>query len=192
MATIAVMTVSDGRPYVHLEIESFGLDVQQRIARALGGLGHRVVTATGDIHSNATAVAVARELAAARPDLTIVNVPVWAFPHFTDARRRGDPRSGAAVLQHRPAVPGHGRHAGRGRWPGPDRAAARAGVGRHRGPGRCCAGSTPSPAPGRRPPAAWLDVRPDRRAPDGHVHRGVRHRRLDAEVRHRRRGDRPV
>jgi L-fucose isomerase len=83
MATIAVMTVSDGRPYVHLEIESFGLDVQQRIARALGGLGHRVVTATGDIHSNATAVAVARELAAARPDLTIVNVPVWAFPHFT-------------------------------------------------------------------------------------------------------------
>ena len=50
MATIAVMTVSDGRPYVHQEIESFGLAVQQRIVRALGGLGHRVVTATGDIH----------------------------------------------------------------------------------------------------------------------------------------------
>ena len=83
MATIAVMTVSDGRPYVHLEIESFGLDIQQRIVQALAGLGHRVVTATGDIHSNTTAVAVARELAAARPDLTIVNVPVWAFPHFT-------------------------------------------------------------------------------------------------------------
>ena len=83
MATIAVMTVSDGRSYVHREIETFGLNVQERIVAALAGAGHRVVTAEGDIHSNASAVAIARELAAARPDLTIVNVPVWAFPHFT-------------------------------------------------------------------------------------------------------------
>ena len=97
MATIAVMTVSDGRPYVHLEIESFGLDVQQRIARALGGLGHRVVTADGRHPlERVTAVAVARELAAARPDLTIVNVPVWAFPHFTMLAVRETP--GAVVL----------------------------------------------------------------------------------------------
>ena len=54
-----------------------------RIVGALEGIGHRVVTAAGDIHSNATAVAVARQLSGARPDLTIVNVPVWAFPHFT-------------------------------------------------------------------------------------------------------------
>ena len=96
MATIAVMTVSDGRPYVHQEIESFGLAVQRRIVRALGGLGHRVVSAPGDIHSNATAVAVARELASARPDLTIVNVPVWAFPHFTVLAARETP--GAVLL----------------------------------------------------------------------------------------------
>ena len=83
MATIAVMTVSDGRSYVHQEIETFGLDVQGRIVAALTGAGHRLVTAGGDIHSNPTAVAMARELAAARPDLTIMNVPVWAFPHFT-------------------------------------------------------------------------------------------------------------
>src|SRR5260370_1022585 len=37
----------------------------------------------GDMRSRATAVAVARQLSGARPDLTIVNVPVWAFPHFT-------------------------------------------------------------------------------------------------------------
>jgi L-fucose/D-arabinose isomerase len=83
MATIAVMTVSDGRDYVHDEIESFGLAVQARIVSTLESLGHTVHTATGDIHSNATAVSIARELAARRPDLTIVNVPVWAFPHFT-------------------------------------------------------------------------------------------------------------
>src|SRR5258708_25514915 len=93
MATIAVMTVSDGRPYVHREIESFGLDVQDRIVGALEGIGHRVVTAAGDIHSNATAVAVARELSDARPALTLVNVPVWAFPPLTMLPVPGPPHS---------------------------------------------------------------------------------------------------
>jgi L-fucose isomerase len=96
MATIAVMTVSDGRSYVHREIETFGLDVQERIVAALAGAGHRLVTAEGDIHSNASAVAIARELAAVRPDLTIVNVPVWAFPHFTVLAVRET--TGAVVL----------------------------------------------------------------------------------------------
>ncbi len=83
MATVAVMTVSDGRDYVHREIESFGLSAQERIAGALGALGHTVLTTRGDIHSNTTAVRVAAELAGHRPDLTLVNAPVWAFPHFT-------------------------------------------------------------------------------------------------------------
>jgi L-fucose/D-arabinose isomerase len=96
MATIAVMTVSDGRPYVHQEIEFFGLDVQRRIGEALTGLGHRVIVAEGDIHSNASAVQVARRLADARPDLTVVNVPVWAFPHFTMLAVRET--AGAVVL----------------------------------------------------------------------------------------------
>jgi L-fucose/D-arabinose isomerase len=83
MATIAVMTVSDGRDYVHREIESMGLSVQARIVATMRSMGHTVITAAGDIHSNATAVNIARELARDRPDLTIINVPVWAFPHFT-------------------------------------------------------------------------------------------------------------
>src|SRR5258708_2398588 len=53
-----------------------------RIVGALEGIGHRVVTAAGDIHSNATAGAVARQLSGTRPDPPNVNVPVWAFPHF--------------------------------------------------------------------------------------------------------------
>ena len=83
MATVAVMTVSDGRNYVHQEIEFFGLDVQRRIVDALTSLGHHVVTVAGDIHSNATAVELSRKLAAHRPDLTVINIPVWAFPHFS-------------------------------------------------------------------------------------------------------------
>ncbi len=106
MATIAVMTVSDGRPYVHREIESFGLDVQDRIVGALEGIGHRVVTAAGDIHSNASAVAVARELSDARPDLTIVNVPVWAFPHFTMLAVRETPGSVLLFSNVDPQYPG--------------------------------------------------------------------------------------
>jgi L-fucose isomerase len=91
MATIGVMTVSDGRDYVHREIETFGLSVQRRITTALTDLGHTVVTAEGDIHSNSTAVAVARAVADHRPDMTLVNVPVWAFPHFTVIAARETP-----------------------------------------------------------------------------------------------------
>jgi L-fucose/D-arabinose isomerase len=106
MATVAVMTVSDGRPYVHREIESFGLGVQDRVCRALEAAGHQVVTAGGDIHSNDTAVSVARCLADARPDLTVVNIPVWAFPHFTMLAVRETPGAVALFSNIDPQYPG--------------------------------------------------------------------------------------
>src|SRR5258708_14929566 len=106
MSAIAVMTVSDGRPSVHRDIESFGLDVQGRIVGALEGIGHGVVTAAGDIHSNASAVAIARNLSGARPDLTIVNVPVWAFPHFTMLAIRETPGSVLLFSNVDPQYPG--------------------------------------------------------------------------------------
>ncbi len=106
MATIAVMTVSDGRPYVHRDIEAFGLDVQGQLVTSLEALGHRVVVAPGDIHSNETAVAVARDVAASHPDLTLVNVPVWAFPHFTMLAVR-ETRGPVALFSNvDPAYPG--------------------------------------------------------------------------------------
>jgi len=83
MARIALMTMSDGRPTVHRDIEAFGLDVQRRIAEALGGAGHEVIAAEASITTNAEAVATARRLADARADLTLLNIPVWAFPHFS-------------------------------------------------------------------------------------------------------------
>lgn len=83
MATVALMTVSDGREYVHREIDSFESSVQDTIARALERLGNRVVTASSSAYSNESAVSIARELAAHNPDLTVISIPVWAFPHFT-------------------------------------------------------------------------------------------------------------
>jgi L-fucose/D-arabinose isomerase len=83
MARIALATASDGRDFVHREIVSFGLDVQDRLAAALRSQGHEVVTGDGDLSSNSDAVRLGRELSAARPDLTLINYPVWAFPHFS-------------------------------------------------------------------------------------------------------------
>jgi L-fucose isomerase len=83
MARIALATASDGRDFVHREIVSFGLGVQDRLAAALRGAGHEVITGEGDLSSNSDAVRLGRQLAGTQPDLTLINYPVWAFPHFS-------------------------------------------------------------------------------------------------------------
>jgi L-fucose isomerase len=106
MATVALMTVSDGREYVHREVDSFGSSVQTRIARALEGLGNRVVTPGSAAYSNETAVSIARELAGQSPDLTIINIPVWAFPQFTMLAVRQIPGPVALFSNIDPTYPG--------------------------------------------------------------------------------------
>jgi L-fucose/D-arabinose isomerase len=83
MPTVALVTVSDGRAEVHAGICEFAAGVEARIARALEAAGHRVVQAREVVWTNELAVSEARRLADQRPDLTIVNIPVWAFPHFS-------------------------------------------------------------------------------------------------------------
>ncbi len=83
MPHIGVLTVSDGRLSVHRDLERFCTDSQQQVARALRERGHTVTEAVATVWTNELAVAQARLLADSRPDLTIVNIPVWAFPHFT-------------------------------------------------------------------------------------------------------------
>jgi L-fucose/D-arabinose isomerase len=83
MARIAIATASDGRGFVHDEVGGFGLDVQRRLAAALRDSGHEVFLGAGDLSSNTEAVRLGREVAAQRPDLTVINYPVWAFPHFS-------------------------------------------------------------------------------------------------------------
>ena len=81
--TVGLVTVSDGRASVHRDVGPFAKGVEDRIAARLEHEGHRVVRAEEVVWTNELAVREARRLADARPDLTIVNVPVWAFPHFT-------------------------------------------------------------------------------------------------------------
>src|SRR3954452_21681168 len=82
MAKVGLLTVSDGRPAVHRDLAEFATGVESRIATALEGAGHTVVRGE-PIWTNELAVSEARRIADARPALTVINIPVWAFPHFT-------------------------------------------------------------------------------------------------------------
>ena len=83
MAKIGILTMSDGRESVHRDIEKFARGVEGDLAAALGAAGHEVVRAREVVWTNRLAVAEARRIADARPDLTVFNIPVWAFPHFS-------------------------------------------------------------------------------------------------------------
>jgi L-fucose isomerase len=83
MATVGLLTVSDGRASVHRDIAAFAAVVEDRIAAALERSGHTIVRAQEVVWTNELAVSEARRIADARPALTVINIPVWAFPHFT-------------------------------------------------------------------------------------------------------------
>ena len=103
---VGLITVSDGRPSVHATVEAFAHGVQERLAEALRARGHTVTETVGVVSTNTDAVAGARKLADARPDLTVVNIPVWAFPHFTVLVARETPGPFALFSNVDPAYPG--------------------------------------------------------------------------------------
>ncbi|WP_069167735.1 L-fucose/L-arabinose isomerase family protein [Nocardia altamirensis] len=83
MARIGVISISDGRDYVHAGIAEFIRTTEDRLVAALTEAGHHVVRGEAPISDNALATSVARAVAAADVDLTVLHYAVWAFPHFT-------------------------------------------------------------------------------------------------------------
>jgi L-fucose isomerase len=83
MTKVGLLTVSDGRPSVHREVTDFSAGVEDRIAERLAQAGYEVVRGQEQISTTDRAVSEACRIADARPALTIINIPVWAFPHFT-------------------------------------------------------------------------------------------------------------
>lgn len=83
MARIGVISVSDGRDYVHGGIVGFIRAAEDRLVAALTTAGHTVVRGREPVGSNQQAVAVARRVQASGVDLTVLHYAVWAFPHFT-------------------------------------------------------------------------------------------------------------
>ena len=82
MATVGVLTFSDGRDFVYRDLMGFACEVEDSLAAALEDAGHEVRRAEHVITSAELATSQARSIGARRPDLTVFNIPVWAFPHF--------------------------------------------------------------------------------------------------------------
>lgn len=83
MARVGLLTFSDGREFVHRDLAAFTAQVEDEIAGVLTEAGHEVLRAELVIWTNEAATTQARRIAAQRPDLTLFNIPVWAFPHFS-------------------------------------------------------------------------------------------------------------
>src|SRR5579883_1775343 len=82
MATVGILTFSDGRPFVAEQVDALNRQFQERLARRLEADGHRVVAGEEIVCTNEQAVREARRLAATGCDCTIFNFAVWAFPHL--------------------------------------------------------------------------------------------------------------
>jgi L-fucose isomerase len=80
--------------------------VENEIAGALEGAGHEVVRAREVVWTNRLATTEARRVADARPDLTIFNIPVWAFPHFSMLAARDTPGQIMLFSNINPVQPG--------------------------------------------------------------------------------------
>jgi L-fucose/D-arabinose isomerase len=106
VARIGILTMSDGREPVHRDIEKFARNVEVEIVAVLESAGHEVVRAREVVWTNRLAVNEARRLADARPDLTIFNIPVWAFPHFSMLAARETPGPLLLFSNINPAQPG--------------------------------------------------------------------------------------
>ncbi|QBS45205.1 L-fucose/L-arabinose isomerase family protein [Nocardia sp. CS682] len=83
MARIGVISMSDGRDYVHAGIADFIGTTEDHLVAALTRAGHEVVCGAAAVSDNALATSVARSVAGADVDLTVFHYAVWAFPHFT-------------------------------------------------------------------------------------------------------------
>ncbi|GAB2715312.1 L-fucose/L-arabinose isomerase family protein [Nocardia thraciensis] len=82
MARIGLLSMSDGRDFVHQGITGFIAQSAATVADALREAGHEVVVAE-TVSDNQLATSQARWLADQRVDLTVFHYAVWAFPHFT-------------------------------------------------------------------------------------------------------------
>src|SRR5260221_14766369 len=106
MARIGLLTFSDGRDFVHRDLVPFLTDIEQKIVAALTAGGHEVIRGEEPIWTNELATQEARRVADARPDLTIFNIPVWAFPHFTMLAAHSTPGAMLLFSTLKPQYPG--------------------------------------------------------------------------------------
>ena len=87
MATVGILTFSDGRAFVAEQVEELNRGFQERLKRRLEADGHRVVTGEEIVWTNEGAVREARRLAAAVSGLGFPGT--WLNRSWTPSRSRG-------------------------------------------------------------------------------------------------------
>ena len=193
MARVALLTVSDGREGVHRDIEGFAASVEHRIAAALEQAGHYVVVRSRDRldeRARSSRGAPPRRGTAGSDD----------HQHSRSGRSRTSRCRAARELPGPlllfsnidPQYPGMvGMLAAAGALDQIGRSYGRA-WGDVGDPATLAQIEQQISAAAAVQRSAGLDLRADRRPPDGHVHRRRQQRSLACPVRRRRRGDRSM
>lgn len=79
---IGLLSFSDGRERVHRDLTPHIEEIENKLTDTLRSLGIEYVKGREIIHSNETAVSVAKDLAKDDLDGVILNISVFAFPNF--------------------------------------------------------------------------------------------------------------
>ena len=81
---VGLLTMSDGRPYLHNLQYDMNMNYQNNIKNALEATGQvEVIAGTAPINSNAAAKEEALRLKEAGVELTIFNYAIWCYPQYT-------------------------------------------------------------------------------------------------------------
>ncbi len=81
---VGILTMSDGRQYLHEEYEALNMQYQQEIAKALTDTGlFEVIQGQQVINSNTKAKEEGIRLREAGAEVTIFNYTIWCYPQFT-------------------------------------------------------------------------------------------------------------
>ena len=87
-----LLTMSDGRSYLHEEYEQLNFKKQREIAEALTKTGlFEVVEGTRIINSNTVAKEEGIRLRESSVEVTIFNYTIWCYPQYTVAAQNFAP-----------------------------------------------------------------------------------------------------
>lgn len=89
---VGILTMSDGRPYLHAEYEALNFQYQHEIAAVLEASGDfEVIEGRQVINTNTAAKEEGMRLLQAGAEMTIFNYTIWCYPQFTAVARNFAP-----------------------------------------------------------------------------------------------------
>lgn len=89
---VGILTMSDGREYLHQEYAELNMNYQREIRQELEKTGQfEVVEGSVPIHTNEEAKREAKKLAREGVEATIFNYTIWCYPQFTAVARNFAP-----------------------------------------------------------------------------------------------------